>query len=157
MASEAQARVIEEWKAAVVASGERAPKEWIGKTPDSKIPDTVINRVFRMFKGTCYLSGRKIRQQAWQVEHVIPLHAQGEHREANLRPVLIDPHKEKSKAEQKRKAKADAVAKKHNGVTKPKGNIKSPGFPEVAKEAKGPPSKVFQGLSEIARRYGVKE
>ena len=38
----------------------RAVEEWIGKTPDSKVPDRVKLRIWERECGRCHLSGRKI-------------------------------------------------------------------------------------------------
>jgi hypothetical protein len=95
----------------------RSVKEWIGRTPDSKVPDHVRLRIFRNADGVCHISKRKIGAgEAWQLEHVIPLSLGGEHRESNLRPALGDPHKGKSAEEADRRAKADAAAKRHIGI-----------------------------------------
>lgn len=115
----------------------RSVAEWIGKTPDSKVPDSVRLRVFRDHGGKCYLSGAEIRSQPWQLEHVKPLSMGGEHRETNLRPALVDAHKVKTSAEATARAKADAVAKKHLGITEPKQKIQSAGFaPKPSKAEK---------------------
>lgn len=98
----------------------RTVTEWIGKTPDSKIPDRVRLRIFNRFDGRCYLSGREIRPgDAWEIEHRVALILGGEHRESNMAPVLAEFHKQKTAAEMKVKAKTDAIAKKHNGIKKP--------------------------------------
>ncbi|MDF1599672.1 HNH endonuclease [Mesorhizobium sp. YIM 152430] len=82
----------------------RAVKEWIGKTPDSKVPPRVRLRILRAYDGCCYLSGRPIAPgEPWELEHKVALILGGEHRESNLAPALAEFHK----------AKTDAVAKKH--------------------------------------------
>lgn len=104
----------------------RSVKEWVGKTPDSKVPASVQARVFDTHGGICHISGRKISAgEEWHLEHVIPLFLGGENRESNMRPALVDKHKTKTAAEMKVKAKTDAVKKKHLGITKPKGKIPS--------------------------------
>lgn len=108
----------------------RKVKEWAGKTPDLKVPASVRLRIFRNADGICHISGRKIAPgEPWHLEHIIPLHAGGRHAEDNLRPALVDPHKEKTKREMGAKAKADAIAKAAHGL-KPAATqkIKSPGF-----------------------------
>ena len=118
----------------------RAVPEWCGKTPDSKVPDHVRLRVFRNANGICHISGRKIAPgERWELEHVIPLHAGGENRESNLRPALVDHHKEKTAAEMARKAKADAQAKAALGIKRePRQTIKSAGFPAKQRAEKLP-------------------
>jgi len=105
----------------------RSVPEWIGRTPDSKVPDHVRLRIFRNAAGVCHISGRKIALgEPWQLEHVIPLHAGGQNRESNLRPALVDPHKIKTAKEMARKAKGDAQAKFSLGIKPDKRPIPSP-------------------------------
>jgi len=108
----------------------RSVDEWIGKTDDSAIPPRVRLRVFERSNGVCALSGRKIMPgDKWEVDHIKPLWAGGEHRENNLQPALKEAHKEKSAADQSAQAKADRVRKKHLGIwPKSKAKIKSRGF-----------------------------
>jgi len=97
--------------------GGRSIAEWIGKTPDSKIPGEVQTRIFLRAGGICHISKRKIMVgDAWQLEHVKPLSMGGEHRESNLAPALADPHREKSAKEATDRAKADRIARKHLGT-----------------------------------------
>ncbi|WP_024586057.1 hypothetical protein [Aliihoeflea sp. 2WW] len=92
----------------------RKVKEWIGKTPDAKVPPRVRLRVLRAYDGCCYLSGRPIAPgEPWELEHKVALILGGEHRESNLAPALAEFHKAKTAAEMKVKAKTDALAKKH--------------------------------------------
>ena len=105
----------------------RKVAEWVGKTPDSKVPDRVRLRIFKAYEGCCYLSGRPIRPgEAWELEHKVALILGGEHRESNLAPALSEFHKPKTAAEMKIKAKTDAIAKKHLGIKRPKQRIPSP-------------------------------
>lgn len=68
-------------------------------------------RIFEAHGGICYLSGRKIGpDDAWDVEHVIPWALSFDDSDANLRPALVEPHAEKTKADVKRIAKAKAQA-----------------------------------------------
>ena len=101
--------------------------------------DIVRLRVFRAWGGICYLSGRKIEAgEPWHIEHATPLSMGGEHREQNLRPALIDPHREKSKREATSRAKADRVSLKHFGIKKPSGRLRSRGFTKKEKPDKIP-------------------
>lgn len=114
----------------------RAVEEWIGKTDDQKVPPRVRLRIFERENGTCHISGRKIGPgEKWQLEHKQALILGGQHRETNLFPALVDPHKEKTATEMKVKAKTDAVRKKHIGITSPAGTLKSAGFPISEKSA----------------------
>lgn len=99
----------------------RSNDEWVGKTDDSKVPPHVRLRVFDRYQGICYLSGRKIEAgDAWDIEHILALCLGGEHRETNMAPALKDPHKIKTKADRRQKAKNDRVRKKHLGIKKPR-------------------------------------
>lgn len=112
----------------------RSVSEWIAKHDDQKVPPRVRQRVFDREGGICHLSGRKIVPgERWELEHKIALIAGGQHRESNLFPALVEPHKRKTAAEMKVKAKVAAVRKKHIGAVKPAGKIKSPGFPKTEK------------------------
>jgi len=99
----------------------RSTDEWIGKTDDAKVPDSVKVRVFERYGGKCYLSGIKIeRGMAWELEHILALCNGGEHRESNMAPALVAPHKDKTRADRRLKAKNDRVRKKHLGLKKPR-------------------------------------
>jgi 5-methylcytosine-specific restriction endonuclease McrA len=100
----------------------REPDEWIGSTPDAKIPDRVRLRVFERHGGICHISGRKIRAgECWECDHIIALCNGGEHRESNLAPALAQPHRAKTAADVAERAKIDRIRKRHLGLTKPKG------------------------------------
>ena len=108
----------------------RAVPEWIGATPDTKVPERVRLRVFNAYDGVCYLSKRKIRAgEKWEAEHILALGNGGENRERNLAPALVEPHKAKTAKDVAIKAKTDRIRKKHlglkvsgsRGLTKPHG------------------------------------
>jgi 5-methylcytosine-specific restriction endonuclease McrA len=99
----------------------RSVEEWIGKTDDTPVPPRVRLRVFEKYNGVCYLSGRKILPgDAWEVEHIKALSLGGEHREGNMAPALVAPHKAKTAIDRKMKAKNDRVRKRHLGIKKPR-------------------------------------
>ena len=133
----------------ILAPG-RPVKEWVGLYPSSKVPAPIKLRIWRRENGICHISGRKIQSgEDYQLEHKIRLADGGENRESNIFLALTEPHKAKSALEQKRAAKADRVAKKHLGITKPKGNISSRGF--EPKEEK--PGKIDKNaLPKLSRR-----
>jgi 5-methylcytosine-specific restriction protein A len=108
----------------------RSVPEWRGKTPDSKVPPHVRARVFLAHKGVCHISMRAIRPgEPWEMEHITPLSMGGEHRERNLAPALVEPHREKTAAEATVRAKADRVRLKHIGAfPKSKTRIRGRGF-----------------------------
>ena len=134
----------------------RSVEEWIGATPDAKVPKRVLLRIFDRAHGKCHLSGAKIQPgQPWQAEHIIALADGGEHRESNLAPALVEAHKEKTKREAKERAKVRAIRQAHIGIKDaPARKIKSRGFPEPAK-GRHPARALAAGSSEIARRYGA--
>jgi 5-methylcytosine-specific restriction endonuclease McrA len=99
----------------ITTSGRSVP-EWVGTTPDAKIPPHVRLRIFERFEGICQLTRRKIRAgDAWAIDHVIPLADGGSHRESNLVPVLEIAHRQKTGAENTARAKVRAVKAKHIG------------------------------------------
>lgn len=116
----------------------RSVPEWIGKTPDAMPPKRVRLRIFDRFGGTCQISGRKIAPtDKWHLDHEKPLHAGGENRESNLRPVLADAHQRKSSDEVKVKAKVNRSRAKHIGIKdEPSRKIVSRGFPKAADPGK---------------------
>lgn len=95
----------------------RSTEEWIGKTPDSKIPPRVRLRVFEAFGGICAETGRKIMPgDEWDCDHRIAIANGGENRESNLRPVLREAHRVKTAEDVRLKAKIERVRKKHIGA-----------------------------------------
>jgi 5-methylcytosine-specific restriction endonuclease McrA len=99
----------------------RSVPEWIGKTDDAAVPPRVRARIFLRDDGVCHLSGRKIRPgEKWELEHVVALCNGGEHRESNMAPALVEPHKIKTAADRRVKAKDDRVRKRHLGIKKPR-------------------------------------
>lgn len=117
--------------------GRRVP-EWIGSSPDSKVPDTVRDRIFLRAKGKCHLSGRRIMPgDQWELEHIKPLSMGGEHRERNMAPALKEAHKIKTKQEASERAKADRMRRKHLGSwPKSKAPLRSRGFASTRTEPK---------------------
>lgn len=108
----------------------RSVAEWIGSSPDSKVPAHVKARIFLREDGRCHLSGRKITPaDLWDLDHLKPLSMGGEHRETNLFPAIRDKHRLKTAAEAGPRAKADRVRAKHLGIApKSKRKIQSAGF-----------------------------
>lgn len=99
----------------------RATDEWIGKHDDQKVPPRVRLRVFERENGICHLTGTKIKPgDAWELEHRVSLILGGEHRESNLFPALVEPHRRKTANEVAIKSKIARVKKKHLGIDKPK-------------------------------------
>lgn len=97
----------------------RSVKEWVGKHDDSHVPERVRDRVFLKYRGVCYLSGREIRTgEKWEAHHIKALWKGGEHRETNLAPALVEPHKAETRKDRALKANDDRVRKKHLGIRK---------------------------------------
>lgn len=95
----------------------RATKEWIGKTPDQKVPPRVKLRVFESHDGICHISKRKIRPgEAWELEHKIALCNGGEHRESNMAPALVKAHKTKTAGDVREKARIAKTRKAILGI-----------------------------------------
>lgn len=114
-------------------TGRKVP-EWMGKTPESKPPKAVIDRLFLMQGGRCAISGRKIRPgDETHADHIKALKDGGENREGNLQLVLAAPHREKTKVENSARAKEKRLRLKHLGMwPKSKTPLKSRGFPKRA-------------------------
>ena len=102
-------------------------------------PPRVRLRIFQNAKGVCHISGRKIREgEAWHLEHVKAIIDGGHNSEDNLLPALVEPHKQKTEAERKRKKKADRTAKKALGIKiEPRHTI-----PQRPKEEKFPRDRI---------------
>lgn len=105
----------------------RALPEWIGSSPDARVPPRVRLRVFEAHDGRCALSGRKIMPgDAWDLDHIKALVNGGEHRESNLQPAIREKHREKTRADVAEKSRVASVKAKHIGAVKPRGSIPAP-------------------------------
>jgi len=118
----------------------RAVPEWIGRTPDSKLPDEVKLRIWERVGGRCHISSRKIMpSDAYDWEHIIPLSQwSGDghgNRESNIAPALRGKHREKTKAEAKVRAKGKRIRKKHLGIRKAT-TLNGAGFARVPPQRK---------------------
>jgi 5-methylcytosine-specific restriction enzyme A len=116
----------------------RTVEEWIGATPDTRVPPRVRLRVFYRDSGICQCGcGQLIRAgQRWQTDHTIALINGGENRERNLRTLLVKHHAAKTREDVAQKSKDYRVRAKHNGVELRRGpKIQSAGF------AKRPPQR----------------
>src|SRR5215469_7925116 len=99
----------------------RSIPEWIGKSDDDRIPDRVRIRVFARHGGRCHCCGRLILVgEAWELDHVIALANGGGHRESNLKPILTEHHRNKTRLDTAIKSKGYAVRRKLLGLKKPK-------------------------------------
>ena len=134
----------------IAASGAltgRAVDEWIGKTPDSVPPKSVVDRVFLRQNGKCAISKRKIMpSDARAVDHKKRLKDGGENRESNLQIILADKHKEKTAQENKDGAKATRIRLKHNRQ-----------WPEPKRKIPSRPFRARAMLKTIARQERIRE
>lgn len=113
----------------------RAVAEWIGKTPDTPIPPRVKVRILRRQNHKCGITGAPIPPGVTpDYDHTIALINGGQNRESNIRAVLPDPHKVKSKNDVAEKVKTDAMTIKAFGLASPKQKI--PNRPKPEKPAK---------------------
>jgi 5-methylcytosine-specific restriction enzyme A len=95
----------------------RKVDEWVGKTPDTKIPPRVKERVFKAHGGRCYLTGREIRPgDLWDIDHIVALVNEGKNVESNLAPVLRDAHRKKTAEDVAMKSKDRRVHQKFIGI-----------------------------------------
>lgn len=111
----------------------RSVPEWIGKTPDSRPPQSVRLRVFERWGGRCHITGQRITlKDEWDLDHIKPLHLaekdENLNRESNLAPAIRERHREKTAKENKAKAKADRLRAGHLGI-KPPSRRKIPSRP----------------------------
>lgn len=146
-----------EWNAKIAAKGMRRWKEWVGKTPDAKVPDAVRARIFALWEGRCFITGVKLGTDDWDMDHVVPLADGGKHQESNLRPVWRPAHRAKTGKENSARAVVRRKQRAHLGLKrKPKKQIQSQPFAKAEPQhrASKPISKLAGvGRSEIARRY----
>lgn len=107
----------------------RRVPEWIGKTPDAKVPPRVRLRIFMDHEGCCWLSKRKIAAgEPWDLDHKVALINGGEHRENNLAPALRDKHREKTALDVAEKAAVYRKRAKHTGALAKSPSLRSAGF-----------------------------
>jgi len=111
----------------------RTVSEWIGKSDDHRAPGSVRDRIMDREGNRCHLCGCEIDGKKWDLDHVIALINGGENRESNLKPAHRKCHIAKTAQDVAEKAKIAAVRKKHLGITRPTGKIKSAGFPKASK------------------------
>lgn len=127
----------------------RTVREWVGRTDDSKPSDKCKQRIVERQGRRCALSGREfVPGDRIEYDHVVPLWLGGKNVESNLQAVLGEKHKAKTKAEAGVRAKVNANAAKHLGITKPAGKLQGRGFArsEKARPAKDsmPPRELFR-------------
>lgn len=95
----------------------RSIPEWIGKTDDTAPPASVKARIVERQGGVCALSGLPFdAKNKPQFDHRIPLWLGGENRESNLQAIRLDPHKAKTAAEAKVRAKVNSNRNSHLNI-----------------------------------------
>jgi hypothetical protein len=138
----------------------RPVKEWVGKTPASPPPPSVGLRVWERQKGVCALTGRKIRPgDQKRLDHKVPLADGGENRESNLQWLLVDAHKDKTKAEAAERKIVRRKAKAHHGLKPPPERpLQSRNDLPVSKHAgkRGPRLPMPSSPTGLQRRYPPK-
>lgn len=106
----------------------REVPEWIGSSPDAKIPTRVKLRIMARENNRCWISGRVIRPgDLFDFDHKVALINGGEHRESNLFPALRDKHREKTKQDVAEKSKTARVRARHVLPREPS-RLRSRGF-----------------------------
>src|SRR5262247_3987904 len=100
----------------------RSVDEWIGKSDDDRVPDRVRVRVYLRTGGRCDCGcGRLILVgEAWDCDHAVALANGGQHRESNLRPILREHHKTKSRQDVALKSKIYEGRKRQLGLQRSK-------------------------------------
>lgn len=144
-----------------LASGatSRSGFEWIGATPDARVPPRVQLRILDRQAGKCAATGRKFRVgDPKRLDHIKPLADGGAHAEGNLQWILDATHKAKTRAEAAVRKTVRAKAKAHAGIKRP------PARPLESRNdlAQRPKPKVAKlptptGPSNLERRYGIVE
>lgn len=95
----------------------RALPEWIGETPDTKIPPRVRLRVFERAAGRCQCCTRKIGpSDSWEADHKVALINGGANREGNLQCLCEWCHKPKTAEDVAEKARSARIRKKAAGI-----------------------------------------
>lgn len=97
----------------------RSVPEWIGETPDSRIPRRVRVRLFDQADGCCEECGRRLGPaDSWEADHIIALINGGEHRERNLRVACDWCHPAKTRQDVAEKSSVYQKRVKHLGLSK---------------------------------------
>lgn len=93
-------------------------------TKRARMTDAKRMKVWETYGGICHVCTRKIQSgEKWDVEHVRPLALGGPDDLPNMRPVHVDCHKGKTRADAASIAKAKRMKRKHLGLTGAKARI----------------------------------
>lgn len=102
--------------------GVRSVQEWIGKTPDTKVPSRVRVRVFEKAGGKCQSCTRKINAgDSWDADHIVAIVNGGANKETNLQCLCGWCHEQKTKADVKQKSQVARAKNSHLGLKRRKG------------------------------------
>ena len=113
----------------------RTLPEWVGKTPDSKMPARIRLRIFERENGRCHLCQQQIQAgERWEANHDPALINGGENRESKIFPAHVKCHKEHTREATAEKAKVAAVRKKHLRIVDPP-KMQSRGFNTKSKKS----------------------
>ena len=133
----------------------RSVKEWIGRTANSRIPDSVKSRIREKQGQKCAISERPFQVgDLVEFDHVIPLKdwtGEGHgNRESNIQAILSANHKIKTAIENSARAKVKRVKFKHEGTTRPKQKMRSRPFERKQRTPKPelPPRRIYQRLEQ---------
>ena len=79
-------------------------------------------RIFEAHGGRCHICGERIdgTRERWDVEHVVPYALTRDDSDDNLAPAHIACHREKTREDVARIAKAKRVKAKHEGAWQPR-------------------------------------
>lgn len=101
----------------------RAVAEWIAKHDDQAVPPRVRLRIFERCDGRCQCGcNRKIAAgEPWDLDHVTALANGGRHAESNLRPLLREHHKLKTREDVAMKSQSYKRRARHYGLRKARG------------------------------------
>jgi 5-methylcytosine-specific restriction endonuclease McrA len=102
----------------------RTVPEWIAKHDDSKIPDTVKQRIVDRQGGCCALSGKVFGPgNKPEYDHKVALWLGGEHRESNLHAITKEEHRAKTAGEATVRSKVNSNRQKHLGIKQPSSKL----------------------------------
>jgi len=119
----------------------RSVPEWIGKTPDTKVPTRVKLRILDREKSVCHECDQPIHStDKPEFDHRPALINGGENQESKIFPVHVKCHKQRTAKDVAEKAKVADVRAKNTGITRAKGRMQSRGFAPADKVRKPKPS-----------------
>lgn len=103
--------------------GRRATDEWIGKTPDSPIPERVKERILERQEWRCAKTGADLRTvKKINFDHIIAIINGGPNRESNIAAIAEKEHKPKTRSDRAIRSKTASTVKAHYGLKNPSRN-----------------------------------